>query len=208
MITELVCPDCGGVVGATETTEAGPPCTCFVRPASRLSSQSVSMSGTLSGVAVDGLDPSAGDASTADVFEPTTADPQPGEVPAVVQPGLKVCRVCGKDLNGHRRVRDGGGYLCVPCAKEDEKRENYGRVRCRVCGHLTLEDKLTDYEGTKMCPNCHEQRTVMRQTEMKRIGFAGARVRDELHHIYILLAIGGGLMFMILLGVLINHYRH
>ena len=25
----LLCPDCGGVVGATQRTDAGPPCTCF-----------------------------------------------------------------------------------------------------------------------------------------------------------------------------------
>lgn len=29
MAGELYCPDCGGVVGAAETTEAGRPCSCF-----------------------------------------------------------------------------------------------------------------------------------------------------------------------------------
>src|SRR5258708_829038 len=30
MAGEILCPDCGGVVGATETTSAGPPCSCFI----------------------------------------------------------------------------------------------------------------------------------------------------------------------------------
>lgn len=32
MSTVIHCPECGGVVGAKETTEHGPPCTCFVEP--------------------------------------------------------------------------------------------------------------------------------------------------------------------------------
>jgi hypothetical protein len=32
-MSEIVrCPDCGGIVGATETTDEGRPCTCFVPP--------------------------------------------------------------------------------------------------------------------------------------------------------------------------------
>jgi len=29
------CPDCGGIVGASEPTDDGPPCTCFVQPSHR-----------------------------------------------------------------------------------------------------------------------------------------------------------------------------
>ena len=29
MPTDLICPECGGVIGATKRTEAGPPCTCI-----------------------------------------------------------------------------------------------------------------------------------------------------------------------------------
>ena len=33
-MAEIVrCPDCGGIVGATEATDEGPPCTCFGPPA-------------------------------------------------------------------------------------------------------------------------------------------------------------------------------
>ena len=177
MIGELVCPDCGGVVGATKRTEAGDPCRCFA--------DSSSSAGTLLGTVVSRLDPD---------------EPPP-------PPVAKVCKACGKDLNGHRRVKDGGAYLCVPCAKEDEKRENYGRVRCRVCGHLVKEEKLTDYEGTKMCPACHEQRTTVRRQQIKRLGFRGARTREELRQIYILVAIGAALAVIAIVGLLIHHFR-
>ena len=194
MIGELVCPDCGGVVGAVEATEAGPPCRCFADASS--SANSASMTGTLTGAAVSRLDP-PGDGAAADAVVPA---------PATVV--IKVCRTCGTDLNGHRRYRDSLGYLCTACHDEEQKQEHYGRVRCGVCGHLVKEEKLADYEGTLMCPNCHGERTDLRRQEIKRIGFKGARVRDELRQVYILLAVGGALLLVIVVGVLINHFRH
>ena len=188
MIGELVCPDCGGVVGATEPTDAGPPCRCFA-DGSGTSGLSSSMSGTMAG----GVPGEASDASASDL---------PMAAP------VKVCRLCGTDVAGHRRFKDSLGYLCVPCAKAEEMRENQGRVRCRVCGKLVKEENLTDYEGTRMCPQCHGERREMRLQEIKRIGFKGARTRDELRQLYIYLAIGAVLLLFILAGVIINHFRH
>jgi len=199
MIGEMVCPDCGGVVGATEPTEAGPPCRCF---ADASGSSSASMTGTLGGHAGLGSDRNLGDPSDLTASDVTVPEPSP--VAAVI----KVCRICGTDVAGHRRVKDSLGYLCVPCAKEEEKRLNHGRVSCRVCGKLVLPENLTDYEGTKMCPKCHEERQQVRLQEIKRIGFKGARNRDELRQLTIYLAIGGVLLLIILAGVVINHFRH
>src|ERR1700722_18346956 len=70
MANEMICPDCGGVVGASETTAAGPPCTCFTNPAA-------------TETAVD-----------------------------VPSPKEKICALCGKDVSGHRRVKDSRGYIC------------------------------------------------------------------------------------------------
>ncbi len=184
MISEVTCPDCGGVVGATEPTEAGPPCRCFADMAPSASDSSITMSGTMAG----------GDPSDVTADAPLVA--------------AKVCRLCGKDLVGHRRVKDGTGYLCVACYKEEEKRANYGRVPCKVCGKLTAEEKLTDYEGTKMCPSCHEGRITMRRQEIKRMGFKAARFRDDSRQLLLVLVIGGVLLAIILAGVLINHFRH
>ena len=209
MIGEMTCPDCGGIVGATETTDAGPPCRCFADHASPMSA---SMSGTLTGT-MAGRFGLGTDANVADPLDPSnatasdllSASPPPPSEPAVV---VKVCRACGTDVAGHRRYKDSLGYLCEPCKREEEKRENQGRVRCRVCGKLVKEENLTAYEGTKMCPTCHEERLTVRKTEIKRMGFRGARTRDELRQIYITLAAAGVLVLIILVGALYKHFHH
>jgi DNA-directed RNA polymerase subunit RPC12/RpoP len=161
MIGELMCPECGGVVGATETTEAGPPCRCF----------------TASNDASDTI---------------TDAPPPVDEAPVV-----KVCRVCGKNLTGHKRVKDSQGYWCMDCVKEDEKKLHGGRIRCKVCGHLTKEENLLPYEGTKMCPRCRQERQDIKKQEIKRMGFKAARTRAEVQQIY-----GLAIIVLILLSVI------
>jgi len=148
MIGEMMCPECGGVVGATETTEAGPPCKCF---------------------------------TARRVDDDTVADAPP---PVQEAPVAKVCVVCGKDVSAAKRVKDRRGYWCLDCAKEDEKKLHGGRVRCRVCGHLTKEENLLPYEGTKMCPRCRSERLDLKKQELKRMGFKAARTRAEIQKMY------------------------
>jgi hypothetical protein len=164
MIGELLCPDCGGVVGATETTEAGPPCRCFVKDPADLEKSGDTVS----------------------------------DAPAVEVPVAKLCRICGKDVTGHKRVRDHLGYYCYECAKEQELKEHQGRVRCQVCGHLVKPESLTPYEGTKMCPKCHNERIEARQQQIKRMGFKGARTREEIRQLKNLLMIIGVLVVIML----------
>jgi DNA-directed RNA polymerase subunit RPC12/RpoP len=152
MIGELLCPDCGGVVGATETTEAGPPCKCFV------------------------AEPSSTSETVSDLPPPVDA------------PVAKVCRICGKDVTGQKRVRDHLGYYCYECAKEVEKKEHQGRVRCKVCGHLTKEENIQPYDGVKMCRRCRQDRDELKIQKIKRMGFKGARTREELRRIYMMAA--------------------
>jgi hypothetical protein len=167
MIGELLCPDCGGVVGATETTEAGPPCRCFVK-----------------------------DPADQDRAGDTVSD----SAPPVDAPVVKLCRICGKDVAGQKRVRDHLGYYCVECAKEQELKEHQGRVRCRVCGHLVKPESLTPYEGTKMCPRCHNERIEAKKQQIKRMGFKGARTREEIRQLRNLLIIIGVLGVVMLYG--------
>lgn len=173
MIGELLCPDCGGVVGATETTEAGPPCRCFVSDRRKTE-------------ATEGEKP-----------EDTVSDaPSVQEAPS----SSKVCRMCGKDVTGQKRFRDHLGYYCLECARELEKQERQGRVRCRVCGHLVKEESLSVYEGTKMCPGCRAERVELQKAHIKQIGFRGARTREELRNIIILAIVALALLLVMIYG--------
>lgn len=164
MAGELLCPDCGGVLGATETTEAGPPCTCFASP------------GAKSDTAVD--------------------------VPAPVAQKPKICVICGKDVAGHRRLKDSRGYLCYECAKQEQRQERGDRVRCRSCGRLVKEASLTDYEGTKICEHCLAERTTLQKQQIKRLGITGVHQRYEKTRLYVLLGVAGFLLLIILLNQL------
>jgi DNA-directed RNA polymerase subunit RPC12/RpoP len=174
MVTEeLICPDCGGVVGATETTEAGPPCKCFTAPPVH---EAV-------GDAVDHAGNPLGDPT--DQSE-TVADAPSLPVEQVAP--AKICRICKKDVSGEKRVKDRLGYYCLPCAKEEEKKEHQGRVRCRACGRLVKEENLILYEGTKMCSTCHKERIDLQKAEIKRMGFKAARTRAEIQKMYGMIA--------------------
>ena len=170
MIDEMLCPDCGGVVGATETTDAGAPCRCFAH-------LSASHNSTLMGDTVDG--------------ESTTDSP----ASAVA----KICIVCGKDVAGHRRVKDSRGYTCYDCAKEEIKKERGDRVRCRSCGHLVKESTLENYEGTKICMNCMAERKKLQKEQVKRIGVMAARSSVESYRTLIIAGVAGLLLLLIIL---------
>src|SRR5580704_6267025 len=146
MANEMICPDCGGVVGASETTDAGPPCTCFTNPAAK---------------------------------ETTIDFPSPQE---------KICALCGKDVTGHRRVKDSRGYICYECAKDEQRRERGDRVPCPVCGRPVKESALMEYDTIKMCPQCHAEKVAMAKQQLKRIGVAGAYSREEKRRLYMLVA--------------------
>jgi DNA-directed RNA polymerase subunit RPC12/RpoP len=166
MIGEILCPDCGGVVGATETTEAGAPCTCFKDQVSDKS-----------------------DETTAEAVQP-------------IEPPVekKICRKCGKDVAGQQRVRDQYGYYCIDCAREVESHERQGRVRCQVCGRLWKPESLTAYEGTKMCPTCHRERIDAQKRTIQRMGFKGARTREEIRQMRNLLIAAGVLALFMIYG--------
>ncbi len=62
----------------------------------------------------------------------------------------KVCKQCGTSLDGHRRYRDGDGYLCKDCHRLDKKR----RVPCAECGKPTVPENLKPWGPTSICQKC------------------------------------------------------
>ncbi|MBC7783093.1 MAG: hypothetical protein H7144_04570 [Burkholderiales bacterium] len=66
----------------------------------------------------------------------------------------KRCRVCGKNLSGHRRVKDSRGYMCLPCMKAEEEAAVEGLIACAECGRHLKPDGLIDYHGVRICKKC------------------------------------------------------
>jgi len=91
----LLCPDCGGIIGATQTTDAGRHCSCF---------------------------PDVTPAQAPDLADPfASEDPNDTAVMPVPEETRKLCCVCKKDLSRSKRMRDERGYWCYDCHKIDKR---------------------------------------------------------------------------------------
>src|ERR1700733_12787933 len=99
---QLICPDCGGIVGAREATDEGQPCTCFIESAN------AARPGMVTATSVPDLSPAA--------MSPT------GEV-------QKICIKCGLDITHKGRIKDSRGYMCVACSKEEAEATKVKGVR-------------------------------------------------------------------------------
>src|ERR1700722_8324529 len=65
------------------------------------------------------------------VNEPTNSGDTVVERAAV--PQAKICCQCGKDLAGHKRLRDSRGYWCFACHKLDQEANKPQGKRCSSC---------------------------------------------------------------------------
>ena len=126
MTDELLCPDCHGVIGATPGGEVQA-CTCFNAETYKAPSEETFHA--------------AEEAQAAAAEKVVTVE--------------KVCRICGKNVAGHRRIRDKLGYLCLPCSKSEDEAAAEGLVRCGECNKRLKPAGLTDYHGTMICKKCY-----------------------------------------------------
>jgi len=133
----VLCPDCGGIIGATKVTDEGHPCTCYTATAGSV------------------LEPS--DVNTAEI-----------DAAAAGVEFQKVCIVCGKDVRGHRRVKDSRGYTCYACAKAERRQQLGDTVRCPACNRRVRETTLTNYEGMRICSRCIDERRNLQKVSRKR----------------------------------------
>lgn len=143
MAVDLICPDCGGVIGGTGINADGRgPCTCFKDS------------------------PSNGSASDP---SDTVSIPAPaaGHDPSDFQE--KLCIVCGKNVAGHRRVKDSRGYLCYDCAKAEIRQEKAGTIPCAECGRRVKEGGLVNYGGIRICRKCHEDHKEAKRKAVKKV---------------------------------------
>ena len=140
MSKHLLCPDCGGIIGATETTDEGHPCECF------------------GGAGEDRL-------SDTDRID----SPFPGGDPGTAAAVSKICFTCGNDTTGHRRIKDSRGYQCYPCAKAERRQEVGDTVKCRECGRRVRERSLREYEGMKICGRCVEHHRDVKKKSVRKV---------------------------------------
>jgi len=167
MLEEVICPDCGGVVGAQPGDERQA-CTCFQQRRTPVYTPP----------------------------EPVDDSPPP--------PVEKLCRLCGKNVAGHRRMKDSLGYLCLACAKAD-RREDDGLVSCAECGKRLKPMGLVDYAGTKICRTCFNDHKEMSKFQAPPPNLSVYDDREK-RSLKMWLAVGGVLLLIILLTSL--HILH
>jgi len=107
-------------VGATEASEHGPPCRCFLNRAPA---------------------------------EPTREEVE-SAASGSAAPAEKICVLCGKNVAGHRRLKDSRGYICLDCAKKEEAARKPQGVKCPKCGRVVKEDSIGMHDGQRMCQRC------------------------------------------------------
>lgn len=170
MSDEVICPECGGVIGGTPDGDVKV-CRCHTAD----------------------YHPDAKLAAAAEAQAKARQETMP-----TVE---KICRMCGKNLSGHRRLKDKHGYICLACAQDEKDAEAAGLVSCGECGRRLKPAGLIDYHGTKICRKCFADHQEISK-------FKAPPPKLELHdqterkRLYVLLAIAGVLGIIVLLSYL------
>jgi hypothetical protein len=131
MSNDLICPECGGVIGG-DSSDRGHACTCFANQATAR-------------VEVE-VKPPEEPGSSGDTFVDKPAAP------------AKACCQCGKDVTGKKRFHDSRGYWCEECHKADKAAHAPKGVKCAGCGRVVAEAGLFDYDGERICGSCRSER--------------------------------------------------
>lgn len=84
----------------------------------------------------------------------------------------KVCRLCGKDLTGHTRLKDSEGYWCKDCHRTDRQRRQ--GIKCAACGREFPESKLISFEHEYRCLTCEKER---QERVLKKLNAAAKEIR-------------------------------
>lgn len=165
MSVDLICPECGGIIGAVAADAQGRhPCECFDgrSPPPRSGEQN------------DSSDTVSLPSESATIPSPPPPMEYVGTDGTQVQE--KICVVCGKNVAGHRRVKDSRGYLCLACAKSELEKENAGKIPCAECGRRIKEKGLIQYMGIRICRSCYEDH---KESKKKIVRKVASRHYDE-----------------------------
>ena len=107
---------------------------------------------------------------------------------AGVQPGQKICCVCGKDVAQGERFKDKKGrYWCYTCGVADShKRHANDQTKCPDCGESFSSNDLIEHEGHHLCRGCVDKRVkavkreASRKAAAEEAGRASERTRKRI----------------------------
>jgi hypothetical protein len=223
MSDELICPDCGGIIGATEITDEGKPCQCFaVAKKTAVATQSPSAAFAKSGASAQPLPTESLRAmglNPVELYSITDSPPAPGDSSgnsgtheALASSGFsqasvspqgpvvsKLCFKCGKDVAGHQRVKDSRGYMCMDCHRA-EVAEEKANPRCADCSRRVKEAALVEFEGRRICGKCRSDHMAIVQHEQRFSPIkAGTYKEAEKQQIKWMVGIVAVLLFIIIL---------
>jgi hypothetical protein len=177
MSDELICPDCGGVIGAMPLDE-GRACICLQKE-----------------VAIAQAESKRNESSGRDPSNETSVVDKPAPE--------KICCQCGTDLTGKKRLKDSRGYWCVACHKADAEVNKLKGERCAQCSRIVAESALEDRDGIRICGRCRrENDDAAKQKRKFSPVHTSAHSEEEKRNLYILLGVGGFLVLIILLNLL------
>lgn len=114
----------------------------------------------------------------------------------------KICCNCGADLNGQQRLKDDSGqYWCIPCAKKDQAKRGFGKVKCPDCGRMVPENSMIRHELTTVCTRCFKERTEEKKYAVKRTKIEGEFRKYEIQRVKWMLGIALVLIIIALWNV-------
>lgn len=175
-VAKVICPDCGGVVGAPGPGEVA--CDCRAEPAPDLQPESVDSGETKS--------------DTVSIATPTI----PGSGP----PAVKPCAVCGRELAGHRRYKDSRGYVCPQCMKQEEEDKIAGKVSCPRCKRKVREAGIVTFNGRKMCRSCQLSLQESKKVLVHKVASKHYDSQEK-RTVFILLGVVGILVFFMIMSL-------
>lgn len=173
MSEDLICPDCGGVIGGTGVDTSGRgPCKCYVEAVATQTRR-------------DEDEDKEDSSDTVSIPSQPAGDTSP-----------KLCITCGKNVSGHRRVKDSRGYMCYECAKTEVKAEKAGTIPCGQCGRRMKEAGLSPYKGKMICKSCLDHH---REIDFKNRKVATKEIDEYEKRNVIILAVVFGVLTLIVL---------
>jgi hypothetical protein len=177
MAVDLICPECGGIIGASDIEENGRgPCTCLEdEPAAS---------------------PRVDKSDTA-VMPSPPPEQAPRSKPSKPDAGAKICLACGKDVTGHRRTKDSRGYMCLACAKAEIAAKKEGTIPCAQCRRRVKPAGLVLHRGEQICKLCFQAHKDAEKKIIKSVPDQHYREHEKQK-----LVILGAIFFILLLIVI------